>query len=611
MAQQPAKFGPGDIAAVIIYIILSVAIGLWASRGSSSSGRAYFLAGKGSNPCVTAVSLVSGLTSGISFLGIPGYNYKNGAVMYAFLPGYVLATAFIVHVAIPFFSRPELNLVTSYAYLGRRFSSRTMRTAAAVTFLVRSAAYMGFVLYAPALALNTAADVPIGASVCGCGVIATLYTVKGGMNSVIYTDFVASLALFLGLFLAMGYAFAGVPGGAARAFDFARHGNATTSRKLMPDGFFDFKPLAAFDFYSCMLGFGFNIAAQAGTDQIAVQRYLATADVAAARTSALVGNCLNAVMLTSLTTLGIALYGYYTVPGADGGAPPLLKSSDGIFPHFFMRVLPDGVGGMTVAALFATTMSVFSGGINSAVTCFVMDLVQTEVVCDAGCGVIGRTSVSTGRKVAGDGSDDVHSDVDVGGSGDSRVISLSKKLTLAFGLFSIVLGYLAQYLGQSLSVVSAAAQAVCNAPTFGAFLLGMLVDRAREQDVLRGFFSAVAFMVYCVVGTAACPNKGNSDGGSGGGAGGDGLHPACHTVLLPARISEWWYGPVGTFVCVAVGMVSCSLRRADGVSGLPPAARGLTWRTRHCSLAHAVDAAADSEGEGLLTPQGSEGFGHA
>ena len=87
---EDIAFGPGDIAAVACYVLFSIVIGVWSSRGSSGSVTSYFLAGKGANPFVTAVSLVSGLTSGISFLGIPGYNFKNGGVMYAMIPGYCL-----------------------------------------------------------------------------------------------------------------------------------------------------------------------------------------------------------------------------------------------------------------------------------------------------------------------------------------------------------------------------------------------------------------------------------------------------------------------------------------------------------------------------------------
>jgi Na+/proline symporter len=61
-------------------------------------------------------------------------------------------------------------------------------------FVVRISLYLALVLYAPALAIGAVTDVPIWASVLSCGTVATLYTMKGGMSSVIWTDFLQVLA---------------------------------------------------------------------------------------------------------------------------------------------------------------------------------------------------------------------------------------------------------------------------------------------------------------------------------------------------------------------------------------------------------------------------------
>ena len=93
-----------------------------------------------------------------------------------------------------------------------------------------------------------------------------------------------------------------------------------------------------------------------------------------------------------------------------------------------------------------------------------------------------------------------------GEGSDLAVVRLSKMLTLLFGTFEVLLAYLAQYIGQSLSVITAAVQAVCNAPVFGAFLLGMLNERARGADTDLAFVVATAFMVICLVAMGVCPN---------------------------------------------------------------------------------------------------------
>ena len=101
-------------------------------------------------------------------------------------------------VALPFFARPSLHFVTAYGYLEARFS-RVVRMAVAASFIVRVVLYMGFVLYAPAIAIEAVAGVSFYGTVIVCGVLATAYTTKGGMASVIWTDFIASLALAFGI----------------------------------------------------------------------------------------------------------------------------------------------------------------------------------------------------------------------------------------------------------------------------------------------------------------------------------------------------------------------------------------------------------------------------
>jgi Na+/proline symporter len=281
---------------------------------------------------VTAISLLSGITSGISFLGMPGYSYKHGPQMLFFAPAYIFATSFTMYVSLPFFARPELKFVTAYSYLEARFS-RTVRKAVAASFILRVVIYMGFVLYAPAIAIETVAGLNFYITVTVCGVFATLYTMKGGMSSVIWTDFIASLALVFGIVICMGFAVGGID---QKAIDGNSHSTSSKSaqmwaiasahgRSLGPH-FFAFTPLAAYDFWSIFLGMIFSMAAQAGTDQISVQRYLSCKSIRSGQIVALVSGILNCLSGASLTVLGMCC-GLVYCGGIPYGARYVLWSS--------------------------------------------------------------------------------------------------------------------------------------------------------------------------------------------------------------------------------------------------------------------------------------------
>jgi Na+(H+)/acetate symporter ActP len=84
--------------------------------------------------------------------------------------------------------------------------SRRIRSIGSALFLLRVIVYMGFVLFAPAVALEAVAGVPVYASVLVTGTLATAYTCKGGIEAVIWTDFLASLTLIAGVSVALAMA---------------------------------------------------------------------------------------------------------------------------------------------------------------------------------------------------------------------------------------------------------------------------------------------------------------------------------------------------------------------------------------------------------------------
>ena len=178
-----------DVGLLVVYVFISATVGLYSARQASTvpvSREGYFLAGRTANRWTTGISLLSGLSSGISFLGIPGFAFGHGIMQMWQVLSFILVTMAVAVMTVPFFQRG--GFVTSYAYLEARFSV-SIRTAAAVAFVLRIAFYLALVLYAPALAVSAVVGLSIYVSITLCGVLATLYTMKGGMTAAIATDF--------------------------------------------------------------------------------------------------------------------------------------------------------------------------------------------------------------------------------------------------------------------------------------------------------------------------------------------------------------------------------------------------------------------------------------
>jgi Na+/proline symporter len=168
-----------------------------------------------------------------------------------------------------------------------------------------------------------------------------------------------------------------------------------------------------------------------------------------------------------------------------------------VFAYFVVHELPSGFAGFLLAALFGTTMSVFSGGVNSATTCFMLDLVE-----HAG-----------GRR-----AEDVP-------------FWWSKAATGMFGAFAVGLAMLAQFLGQGLVTMSQALIGIFAGPLFGVFLLGMCSERANHQGAAAGLVVALAVMLFLVL---------------------------AHTLKWAGagEVSEFWFGAISTTTAAAVGRVA-------------------------------------------------------
>eukprot|EP00940_MAST-03C_sp_MAST-3C-sp2_P002716 g2716.t1 len=385
MTASLRSFGTADWIVLAVYIVLTLGIGVYASakkgkrRSKDQEGtdaESYFLAGRSANFWVIAVSLVSGLTSGISFLGSTGYTYKNGFALTVTALSPIVAAPIIVFVLIPFFK--SLKAVSAYTFLEARFD-RGVRNLASTIFIVRIIAYLGLVLYAPAIAVKALSGLNEAVSIVIAGTLTTLYTAKGGMPSVVWTDFLQTIVLTFSTVYILYKCYS------SSTLDF--EGAMRISRD-----FFVPNPTHDLTLYSAVIGVGISSLAQGGTDQVAIQRYLTTPDLKACQRAAMCTWILNGIYCGLLGITGVAMYAYYqTAQRTDPLANGDISSCDMIIPFFASHDLAEGSAGIVVAGIVGCTMSVCGAGLNSASTCLVLDLAPTP----PGGDVVRRTRLAT------------------------------------------------------------------------------------------------------------------------------------------------------------------------------------------------------------------------
>ena len=203
-----STLSPVVLAAVIAaYFLLLIAISYFTGRNASNSQ--FFLAGRQSPWLLVAIGMVGASLSGVSFISIPGLvgaGKANTAFSYLqMVLGYLLGYVFIAQVLLPLYYR--LQLTSIYSYLEKRFGPVAYRTGASFFLLSRSVG-AAFRLYLVALVLDGFVLGPLGipfmATVAVTIVLIWVYTFRGGINTIVWTDTVQTVAMLSAMLLTVG-----------------------------------------------------------------------------------------------------------------------------------------------------------------------------------------------------------------------------------------------------------------------------------------------------------------------------------------------------------------------------------------------------------------------
>ncbi|KAJ8967444.1 hypothetical protein NQ317_015255 [Molorchus minor] len=145
----------------------------------------YLLGGKNMKVVPIAISLVASHTSGITLLALPADIYVYGASYWLGCISMFILAFITVYVYLPVFY--NLQLTSTYEYLGRRFDKRT-RKCASFLFALALFVYLPIVIYIPALAFSAATGIDvhiITPIVCG---VCIFYTTLGGLKGLVWSD---------------------------------------------------------------------------------------------------------------------------------------------------------------------------------------------------------------------------------------------------------------------------------------------------------------------------------------------------------------------------------------------------------------------------------------
>jgi len=221
-------------------------------------------------------------------------------------------------------------------------------------------------------------DADMHAIIISIGLFSVLYTTMGGMRAVVWTDVIQFIVLVLGAFLTIGTVAWMTGSGVSEWVD------VVSQEQYEKVEWFSFDVGTRSTVFTIICGMFFWSFCTHSSNQVALQRYFSVRDVREGRKSYLINACCDVGLALLLGCVGMSLFyfvhdsqtmGY--IPASEGINSVVEsvrnESQDKVFPQFIRIVLPTGVRGLVVAALFAAAMSTIDSGANSISTIVTVD----------------------------------------------------------------------------------------------------------------------------------------------------------------------------------------------------------------------------------------------
>ena len=304
------------------------------------------------------MSMYASLTSAVTYIGLPATAYQENIALIAVSFASVAVTPFILKLFYPFYHRHQVT--TSYQFIQKRFGNNAQRSVSTL-FVLSRLGWLGTVVYAPALALAAATGFSLTTCILLMGLIATLYTTLGGMAAVVWTDVLQFIILVGGaIWIALSLVHQ-IDGGAITILSHAASTGRLDILDWPPSLFSLSLPIVAISFF-------FQLMQEYGTDQITVQRMMATGSQRKTFKAILFNAGTDLVVISTLLFIGLGLLSFYHLNPLPADIAP-----DSLMPYYIIHQLPNGVNGLLITAIFAAAMSSMDSGINAVATVLLND----------------------------------------------------------------------------------------------------------------------------------------------------------------------------------------------------------------------------------------------
>ena len=378
-----------DISVFIFYFLLLIIVGFYSMlKHNRSTISGYFLANRQMSWLCIGASLFATNIGGEHFIGLASSGAAKGLSVGAFEITAIGVIQLLGWVFLPVFLATGVSTLPEY--MNRRFGSKRIRIYISCLYLLLYIiTKISVNIYASALFINYAFSWNIYLSILFILILTAIYTISGGLASVMYIDTIQTIIMIFGGFLIMILSFQEIGGITNLYYQYFNSTPSSTNSTCGQPPAKSFQMLRSISdpdmpWLGFFLGHTPNAIWYWCSDQIMVQRVLSAKSLSHARAGTLLTGYLKILPLFMIIIPGMISRALF--PDIVGCNQPSTCQSichsqhsctNIAYPTLILYILPQGFKGMMLAVMLAALISGLTSIFNSASTLFTVDIYPT------------------------------------------------------------------------------------------------------------------------------------------------------------------------------------------------------------------------------------------
>jgi Na+/proline symporter len=350
------------LSVIIIYFLVLLGVAYFTSKNANNE--TFYIGNKSSHWALVAFGMIGTSLSGVTFVSVPGTVELAKFSYFQVVLGYFLGYFVVAFVLLPLYYK--LKLTSIYNYLGQRFGIASYKTGA-LFFIVSRTLGATLRLY---LVINVlqifvldSLNISFQTTTLVILIMILLYTFKGGVKTIVWTDTLQTFFMLLALVVCVVY----IMGDLNLSFS-ETLSNLDASGHLQ---IFNWNFLEKKYFLKQIIGGAFITIAMTGLDQEMMQKNISVKTLGGAQKNMMFFSTVMVIVNFLFLLLGGVLYLYAESKG-------ITVKGDDLFPTIALSHLPVFISLIFIIGLISALFPSADGAITALTSSFCIDILGVQ-----------------------------------------------------------------------------------------------------------------------------------------------------------------------------------------------------------------------------------------